>query len=76
MAKHREDLADDTEVTWLEDDEEFEIADLWITSINGGMSGTVVNYDVVKDRCKSLKMDVFEVYKVCRSMTGEFNKKD
>ena len=63
-------------VTWLEDEEEFYIADLWLLSLDAGFSGAICNYDVVRDSCKREKMDITKVYRVCKSMTAQMNSKD
>lgn len=74
MAKYRDDLADESEVTWL-DTEEYVISDVFFLSLSSGLSGQVCNYEVVKDYCKENKLDTIEVYRVCKSMTSELNKK-
>lgn len=67
---------EDGSVTWLEDSEEFYIAELWLLSLDGGFSGAVCNYDVIRDSCNKSKLDVTDVYRVCKSMTNEMNVKD
>ena len=69
-------MANDDDVLWLEDEEEFLISELWVVSTENSISGKSTNYSVVKDRCEFLKLDAYEVYRVCRAMTSELNKKD
>lgn len=63
-------------MTWLDDTEEALIADIWLLSFQSDISGASNNYSVVKDACKKYKMDIIDVFKVCKSMTSHATKKD
>ena len=73
MAEYKDELDEPDSVTWL-DDEEMLISDVWMLCVESGFSGAICNYDVVKDCCKKYKFDTIDVFRVCKSMTNEFNK--
>jgi len=73
LAEYRDKLDEPDSVTWL-DDEEMMVSDVWTLSIESGFSGAVCNYEVVKDSCRKYKLDTIDVFRVCKSMTNEFNK--
>jgi len=75
MNEYRDALADESEVTWLEDQEEFDIAHLWTVSLEKKDKERVSNYMIVQDRCKSLKHDTYEVYELLKNMNTEFNNR-
>jgi hypothetical protein len=51
------------------------VTDIWLLSLDAGMSGAICSFAVVEYMCKSKDLDVMEVYKTCKSMTNELNKK-
>lgn len=56
--------------------EEYLIADIWLLSLESGFSGVTCDYQIVKDSCKSHKMDSLEVFRVCKSMTNVLSKEN
>lgn len=74
MLKHREELADESDVTWLDDQEELIISGIWLLAIENSSDGWTCDYQVVKDCCKEHRLESTSVYRVCKYMTNELNK--
>lgn len=74
MEKYKDDLSEDIDIIWLEG-EEHEISDVWLLSLESGFNGATCSYQIVKDFCKQKKLDIIEVFRVCKTMTDNFNSK-